>query len=77
MRPPLITSGPVGGSQWTHVKSGHDYMVVCCGFVEATLQEAVVYRRYPDIQGDPRIWITPVEEFLDGRFKRKKVEFKP
>lgn len=67
---------PKSGSQWRHLKSGHGYMVIGCGVIEATMADVVIYRRFPDIQMDVRLWIRPLDEFMDGRFKELEIELK-
>jgi len=48
---------------WTHVKSGHQYVVLFPAVIEATAEMGVAYAG-----ADGLIWVRPVDEFLDGRF---------
>ena len=59
---------PEPASVWRHVKTGHDYIVIDCAVIESTMTDAVLYRRYTDFLSEPRIWVRPLAEFMDGRF---------
>lgn len=67
---------PKVGSQWTHLKSGQDYVVTGLCLIEADLTMGVLYRaetvsgKYADSTKNPQ-WCRPASEFLDGRFQRK------
>jgi len=50
---------------WQHKKGGV-YRIVCIAFRETTMNLEVVYR---DVH-HPVTYIRPLEEFMDGRFKR-------
>lgn len=50
---------------WQHKKGGV-YRIVCIAFREKTMELEVVYR---DVD-QPVTYIRPLEEFMDGRFKR-------
>ena len=57
------------GDLWRHVKRGSVYVVVNIVTMQSSahrgvdMAEAVLYRA-----GDGRLWVRPLEEFLDGRF---------
>jgi hypothetical protein len=51
---------------WRHKKTGGIYQIVTLAKIEATMQNAVVYRSI-EHHGT---WVRPVSEFLDGRFER-------
>ena len=61
---------------WVHVKTGHFYEIGRRVTIEATVSDAVEYRRILD-KDDPSAnepgistwWVRPVSEFLDGRFQ--------
>lgn len=57
------------GSLWRHLKTDNLYTVKDIVVVESDLTLAVSYKRL----GEPsRIhWLRPLDEFLDGRFKRE------
>lgn len=59
---------PAIGSVWLHKKSGHYYSVVDIVVIEATVEDAVSYRRIPT-SADQRKWVRSVREFMDGRFE--------
>ena len=52
-------------SRWLHVKSGGTYEVVAVGRIEADLSPVVIYRS----DKDGTVWVRPIDEFEDGRFK--------
>ncbi len=57
------------GQTYFHPKSGHRYVVESVGLLEADLTPVVVYREI-QAKGFPgRVWVRPVEEFCDGRFR--------
>lgn len=57
------------GSLWRHVKSDKLYTVKDIVVVESDLTLAVSYKRLGD---NSRLhWLRPLDEFLDGRFKRE------
>ena len=57
------------GSLWRHVKSDTLYTVKDIVVVESDLTLAVSYKRLGD---NSRLhWLRPLDEFLDGRFKRE------
>lgn len=57
------------GSLWRHVKSDTLYTVKDIVVVESDLTLAVSYKRLGD---NSRLhWLRPLNEFLDGRFKRE------
>lgn len=60
------------GSVWHHLKSGKTYTVTGIGLQEATLEPVVLYALEPWQDPHPVTWVRPVEEFLDGRFKRTR-----
>lgn len=57
------------GSLWRHLKTDTLYTVKDIVVVESDLTFAVSYERL----GDPSYlhWLRPLDEFLDGRFKRE------
>ena len=57
------------GSLWRHVKSDTLYTVKDVVVVESDLTLAVSYKRLGDNSRLP--WLRPLNEFLDGRFKRE------
>ena len=57
------------GSLWRHFKTDNLYTVKDIVVVESDLTLAVSYKRLGDTS---RIhWLRPLDEFLDGRFKRE------
>ena len=66
-----MSEAPKVGSYWRHKKTNHKYIVIGGAVIEATMAESVVYRRMP-LEADPRCWVRPVTEFLDGRFEPTK-----
>lgn len=57
------------GSLWRHLKTDNLYTVKDIVVVESDLTLAVSYKRLGEIS---RIhWLRPLDEFLDGRFKRE------
>lgn len=57
------------GSLWRHIKSDTLYTVKDIVVVESDLTLAVSYKRLGDTN---RLhWLRPLDEFLDGRFKRE------
>lgn len=57
------------GSLWRHVKSDTLYTVKEIVVVESDLTLAVSYTRLGDTSH--LHWLRPLDEFLDGRFKRE------
>lgn len=57
------------GSLWRHVKSDTLYTVKDIVVVESDLTLAVSYKRLGDTSH--LHWLRPLDEFLDGRFKRE------
>lgn len=55
---------------WKHVKTGHFYEIVSLGVIEKDGTPAVIYRRVFSDPTGPILWIRPLDEFMDGRFKR-------
>lgn len=55
------------GSMWTHVKSGGLYKVMTVALNEQDLYPLVIYR----MVGSKIVWSRPMDNFLDGRFKRE------
>ena len=56
------------GSLWRHLKTDTLYTVKDIVVVESDLNLAVSYKRLGDAS---RLhWLRPLDEFLDGRFKR-------
>ena len=51
---------------WRHKKTGGLYQIVTRAKIEATMENAVVYRSI-EHHGT---WVRPEAEFLDGRFER-------
>lgn len=57
------------GSLWRHLKTDTLYTVKDIVVVESDLNLAVSYKRLGDAS---RLhWLRPLDEFLDGRFKRE------
>lgn len=57
------------GSLWRHIKTDTLYTVKDLVVVESDLTFAVSYKRLGD---NSRLhWLRPLDEFLDGRFKRE------
>lgn len=57
------------GSLWRHLKTDTLYTVKDIAVIESDLTFAVSYTRLGDTS---RLhWIRPLDEFLDGRFKRE------
>lgn len=57
------------GSLWRHLKTDTLYTVKDIVVVESELTLAVSYKRLGDVN---RLhWLRPLDEFLDGRFKRE------
>lgn len=57
------------GSLWRHIKSDTLYTVKDIVVVESGLTLAVSYQKLGDLS---RLrWLRPLDEFLDGRFKRE------
>lgn len=57
------------GSLWRHIKSDTLYTVKDIVVVESDLTFAVSYQKLGDLS---RLrWLRPLDEFLDGRFKRE------
>ena len=57
------------GSLWRHLKTDNLYTVKDIVVVESDLTFAVSYKRLGETS---RIhWLRPLDEFLDGRFKRE------
>ena len=57
------------GSLWRHVNSDTLYTVKDIVVVESDLTLAVSYQKLGDLS---RLrWLRPLDEFLDGRFKRE------
>lgn len=66
-------SGCMEDTLWLHRKSGHLYLWKGLTMIEATGEQAVMYRRFLAPVGDPFIytlWIRPAREFYDGRFEQ-------
>jgi hypothetical protein len=62
---PLPATQVRAGQCWRHLETGAFYYVVCLARLEATLADMVVYRGVKD----QLVWIRPLAEFADGRFK--------
>jgi hypothetical protein len=60
---------PIAGDYYRHVKSGGNYTVICVALEEATEKPVVIYQS----QQDHRIWSRPMEDFMDGRFKKFRI----
>ena len=57
------------GSLWRHLKTDNLYTVKDIVVVESDLTLAVSYQKLGDLS---RLrWLRPLDEFLDGRFKRE------
>lgn len=57
------------GSLWRHIKTDNLYIVKDIVVVESDLTFAVSYQKLGDFS---RLrWLRPLDEFLDGRFKRE------
>lgn len=57
------------GSLWRHLKTDTLYTVKDIVLVESDLTFAVSYQKLGDLS---RLrWLRPLDEFLDGRFKRE------
>lgn len=57
------------GSLWRHLKTDNLYTVKDIVIVESDLTLAVSYKRLGD--ANRLHWLCPLDEFLDGRFKRE------
>lgn len=57
------------GSLWRHLKTDNLYTVKDIVIVESDLTLAVSYKRLGD--ANHLHWLRPLDEFLDGRFKRE------
>lgn len=57
------------GSLWRHLKSDTLYTIKDIVVVESDLTLAVSYKRLGDT--NCLHWLRPLDEFLDGRFKRE------
>lgn len=57
------------GSLWRHLKTDNLYTVKDIVIVESDLTLAVSYKRLGD--ANRLHWLRPLDEFLDGRFKRE------
>lgn len=57
------------GSLWRHLKTNTLYIVKDIVVVESDLTLAVSYKRLGD--ANRLHWLRPLDEFLDGRFKRE------
>lgn len=57
------------GRTFLHAKTGRVYRVVMLCWIEATKAEAVAFERIDDISHHPRVWVLPLAEFCDGRFR--------
>lgn len=68
--PNLNTDPPNGfnieGTLWKHLKTGNTYEVLMHGFIEATQECVVIYKRV----GQNFAWVRPYKEFMDGRFEQ-------
>ena len=62
----MLDGRQIGHMVWQHKKGGR-YRVLTVAINEADLKPVVVYQS-TDPNNTP-IWVRPVEEFLDGRFK--------
>lgn len=62
-----MTTAPKHGSIWQHRKGGV-YMVLVECTIEATDTPAVAYKSLTS-NGRDDVWIRPLSEFMDGRFK--------
>lgn len=60
---------PKFSSFWKHVKTGKIYVVCDYVYIEETASPAVVYFE-PGIEDQVK-WVRPLDEFLDGRFKKE------
>ena len=60
------------GSVWRHLKTGHIYIVVGECLIEASVTDAILYRRCDGTRGP--VWCRPLSEFTDGRFVLKEIE---
>lgn len=71
---PPLPAEPRKWSRWTHVKTGHDYMVLTLAWREEDRTPVVVYQRYELKKGflDAEVWVRPLPEFLDGRFQPRE-----
>lgn len=57
------------GSLWRHIKTDTLYTIKDIVVVESDLTFAVSYQKLGDLS---RLrWLRPLDEFLDGRFKRE------
>lgn len=56
-------------SFWKHVKTGKTYVVCDHVYIEETARPAVAYFE-PGIKDQVK-WVRPLDEFLDGRFKKE------
>lgn len=55
---------PTVGTYWQHKKGGM-YRILMCGYLEKTMERVVAYQKYAYTD----IFVRPMGEFLDGRFK--------
>jgi hypothetical protein len=58
----------VPGAKYRHSKSGHLYVVLFLGLIEATKEPAVIYRLAPGedpLLDDTTVWIRPVVNWLE------------
>lgn len=59
-------------SEWTHKKTGGEYVVRMHVILEADLTPCVVY--YKRFAEPDQTWCRPASEFFDGRFERHSKE---
>lgn len=55
------------GDFYLHIKTGGVYYAMYRATIEADMTPAVVYRGETD---GGRVWVRPIAEFCDGRFRR-------
>ena len=53
---------PDYGEIWEHGKSGDNYRILACGFIEKTLQRCVIYKSSSFVAAP--VWVRPLDEFL-------------
>jgi hypothetical protein len=62
-----LTDEPTSGDVWQHLKSGHNYVIVCVAKLESRPHHRVVV--YRDVEFDrAEPWVRSLAEFMDGRF---------
>ena len=60
--PEFPQNAPRVGEHWRHIKSGNTYRIVACGWIEATLDNVVIYQ---DLTPRRFVWVRPLDEFAE------------